>query len=113
MTTLVFEVLEQGMPAAPAKVLTLPDGRAIWAHIEALALHMVGREGAIIRVKNANDETIARVGVATALVSIERCPCDDCPIKKALKHFVATGHHSALEPNLHVECLARKAALAA
>ena len=99
-----FEVVEQGQVKGPAKVLTLPDGRAIWGCVEALALQLAGSEGAFIRVKDSRGGTVVRAGISTALASIKTCPCQSCPLKSKMKHFVATGRHSIPEHDLHVDC---------
>jgi|APFre7841882630_1041343.scaffolds.fasta_scaffold37727_1 hypothetical protein len=99
-----FEIVEQGHARRPAKVLTLPNGRAIWGYVEALALRILDRDGAYIRVKNPNGETVVRAGVSIALGSIESCPCVDCPLKRELRHAISTGHHSAFDDDLQIEC---------
>ncbi len=48
-----FEVIKQGRTQGQPKVLKLPNGRTIWGCVEALALRLLGRHGAVIRVKNS------------------------------------------------------------
>jgi hypothetical protein len=111
MREYIFEIFEQGKVAA-RQVAKLPDERALWSGVELFALRMAGMEGAFIRVKNSLGETIVRVGVSTALASIDSCPVD-CPLKSELRHLRATGKHSVCEPNLQPDCVAMRTALAA
>ncbi len=98
-----FEIIEHGHSQGRPKVLSLPNERAVWGCVEALALEIRGRVGAIIRVKNSQGETIVRAGVRTALTSIEGCSCLDCPLKGELRH--ALFRHQAVEKSgLRIAC---------
>ena len=48
---------------SPATVLELPNERALWDLVEALALRTAGWQGAFIRVKNARGDTVVRAGI--------------------------------------------------
>ncbi|MFY9658883.1 MAG: hypothetical protein WAK01_20250 [Methylocystis sp.] len=84
MSAFTLEIVRKGETPAVADVVTLPDGRLIWRQVEALALLIESPDGAFIRVKNENAETIIRAGVRTTLASIHHCSCTGCPLKKAL-----------------------------
>jgi hypothetical protein len=112
MPKFTFEIVGRGEVRAPAFVLELPNERAIWSSVEALALRVTGWQGAFVRVKNARGDTLIRAGVSTALASIESCTAD-CPLKMELKHFLATGQHSDAERELLVNCPMTKVAIAA
>ncbi len=96
-----FEIIEHGHSQGRPKVLSLPNERAIWGCVEALALEIRGRNGAVIQVRNSEGEPIIRAGVRTALTSIEGCQCFDCPLKTELRHG---GPHGAAEHPLQVTC---------
>jgi hypothetical protein len=113
MKDFIFEIIERGMVRPEATILSLTDERALWGSVEALALAIAGWQGAFIRVKSAVGETLVRAGVSTALSSIENCPAEDCPLKRELKHFHATGRHSAATPELVVDCAMARAKVAA
>ncbi len=113
MPDFTFEIIERGKARPEGGAVTLPEERLLWASVEALALKMIGFRGAFIRVKNATGDTVARAGISTALSSIESCTAEDCPLKRELKHFQATGRHSASEPGLVVDCAVARAKLAA
>jgi hypothetical protein len=88
MTAFTFEIVRRGERPAIVDVMTLPNGRAIWCQVEALALRIENGDGAIIRVKNPRGEIVVRTGVATALASIKKCSCTSCPLKEGLRqHF--------------------------
>jgi hypothetical protein len=57
----------------------------------ALALRIENRDSAFIRVKNSEGATVVRTGVTTALVSIEKCSCVACPLKRELERRVSAG----------------------
>ncbi|MGH6841609.1 MAG: hypothetical protein ACREDV_05880 [Methylocella sp.] len=98
MPVFTFEIVRHGEAPVIAGVLRLPDERlmwcraeawlsderAIWCRAEALALRIENRDGALIRVKNSEGETVILTGVATALASIEKCSCVACPLKRKL-----------------------------
>ncbi|KAF2990465.1 hypothetical protein OGR47_14945 [Methylocystis sp. MJC1] len=113
MADFVFEIIERGKVRPETTLLSLPDERALWGAVEALALKLAGWQGAFIRVKNARGEPLIRAGVSTALSSIENCCAEDCPLKRELKHFRASGRHSAAEPDLLVDCSMARPRLAA
>jgi len=85
MAAFTFEIIRQGEAPVIADVLELPDEQALWCQVEALALRITNGDGASIRVKNHQGETVIRTGVATALASIEKCSCTICPLKKGLE----------------------------
>jgi hypothetical protein len=89
MSVFTFEIVSHSEAAVIADVLKLPDKRAIWCHAEALALRIQNRNGKFIRVKNSDGETVVRVGVTTALASIEKCSCVACPVKRELERRVS------------------------
>lgn len=111
MPEYTFEIFEQGKVFA-TEVVELPNERDLWKAVEAFALEMAGMEGAFIRVYDWCGETVVRVGVSTALASIDSCPAD-CPLRSELRHLRATGRHSASKLNLEFACEARRIALAA
>jgi hypothetical protein len=53
MPKFTFEIIGSRDAKAPTFELNLPDKRAIWGSVEALALRAVGWQGAFIKVKNA------------------------------------------------------------
>jgi hypothetical protein len=87
MREYIFEIFEPGKVFA-SHVVRLSNEQALWSAVEAFALQMAGMEGAFIRVYNSLGETVVRVGVSTALATIENCPAD-CPIKSELRHYRA------------------------
>jgi hypothetical protein len=105
MPVFTFEIVRHGEAPAIADVLTLPDERAIWCRAEAwlsderaiwcraegLALRIENTDSAFIRVKNSEGATVVRTGVTTALVSIEKCSCVACPLKRELERRVSAG----------------------
>ncbi len=97
MSAFSFQIVEQGLIKAPARLLTPSNGRAIWGVVEALALRMVGKDAALIRVINSAGETVIRAGVRTALFSIESCHCLDCPLKAELRRVLSRGHNGVLD----------------
>ncbi len=112
MPKYTFEIIKDREAKAPMFQLDLPDKRAIWGSVEALALRAVGWQGAFIKVKNARGDTLVRAGISTALESIESCAAD-CALKRELRHFLATGQHSDPEPDFFVDCPITKVAVAA
>jgi hypothetical protein len=112
MTDYVFEIIERGKIRPETKVLTIANQRYLWGSVEALALSMAGWQGAFIRVKNLQGDTLVRAGISTALASIESCPAE-CPLKREQKHFLASGRHSLPVHSLLVDCALSKATLAA
>jgi|APFre7841882630_1041343.scaffolds.fasta_scaffold87511_2 hypothetical protein len=108
MSVFTFEIVRQGERPVIADLMTLPDDRAIWCQVEALALRVEDGDGAFIRVKNPKGETVVRTGVATALASIEKCSCKSCPLKKGLERRLSLGGHAAIElPVDFVPCATR------
>ena len=104
MSVFTFEIVRHGEAPVIADVLRLPDERAmvraeawlsderaIWCRAEALALRIENRDSAFIRVKNSEGATVVRTGVTTALVSIEKCSCVACPLKRELERRVSAG----------------------
>lgn len=85
MSEFRFEIIRRNEASAIAHVLSLSDERAVWCQVEALALRIKNRDGAFIRVKNADGDTVVRTGVATAIASIEKCSCVACPLKSELE----------------------------
>jgi hypothetical protein len=112
MAKFTFEIVQRDCGKAPTFELDLPNERAVWGSVEALALRAVGWQGAFIKVKNSRGDTLVRAGISTALTSIESCAAD-CALKRELKHFVATGQHSDAEPELLVDCPLTRVAIAA
>jgi hypothetical protein len=76
-----FEIAQGGKPPFVARTESLPDIRAAWCQVEALALTIGRRDGASIRVKNADGGIVILTGVATALAMVEKCSRLDCPLK--------------------------------
>ena len=108
MVAFTFEIIRQGEAPLIADVLTLPDERAIWCQVEALALRIKNGDGATIQVKNHKGETVVRAGVATARASIEKCSCKTCSLKKGLERRFLLGSHAAIELPVHfVPCVRR------
>jgi hypothetical protein len=97
MSAFTLEVIQEGETPVIAMVLTLSDERAIWCHVEALALRMKSGDGGSIRVKNHKGQTVIRTGVATALASIETCSCETCPLKKVLGPRSSLAGHARFE----------------
>jgi hypothetical protein len=77
-----FEIAQVGKPPFVARTQSLPDIGAAWCQVEALALTIGKRNGASIRVKNADGGIVILTGVATALAMIEKCTRPDCILKK-------------------------------
>jgi hypothetical protein len=77
-----FEIAEVGKPPFVARTQSLPDIRAAWCQLEALALTIGNRDGASIRVKNADGGIVILTGVSTALAMIDKCSRPDCPLKR-------------------------------
>ena len=87
-----FEIVRHGEAPVIADVLRLPDERApIWCRAEALALRIENKDSAFIRVKNSEGATVVRTGVTTALLSIEKCSCVACLLKRELERRVSAG----------------------
>lgn len=84
MRSFTFEVIRDGRAPEVLDVRNLCDDDSAWCHVEALALRINDDKGAFIRVRNSEGGTIIRTGVATALASIEKCRCADCPVKEML-----------------------------
>ncbi len=106
MSAYSLQIVDQGLIEARAKLLTRSNGRALWGVVEALALRMVRKEGASIRVINSAGETVIRAGVRTALSSIESCRCLDCPLKGELRRALSAKYHLALYDHpVQVSCL--------
>jgi len=97
MSAFTFEILRDGEPPAIADVLTLAQVRAVWCHVEALALRIEDPDGTSIRVKNGKGETVVRAGVSTALASIEKCSCTSCPLKTGFEARFSSGSRVAIE----------------
>jgi hypothetical protein len=96
MSAFTFEIVRNGETRVIADVLTLPEARAIWCQVEALALRIKNPDGASIRVKNGKGETVVRAGVSTALASIEKCSCTTCPFKKGIEGRFSPGSRATL-----------------
>ncbi len=99
-----FEIIKQGRTEGSQKVLKLPDERAIWGCVEAMALRIIDPDGAVIRVKNSRGETVVRAGVATALASIETCTCVNCPLKGEPKQVALSDQQIRDDSDLRVDC---------
>jgi hypothetical protein len=113
MPKYTFEIIERGEVKSTPTVLALPNDRALWSCVEALALRAAGLQGASIRVRNSQGDVIIRAGISTALASIEGCKAE-CPLKNELKHFIACGQHRVPTIDLRqFDCPANKNALAA
>jgi len=108
MSAFTFEIIRPGDAPVIADVLMLPDERAIWCHMEALALRLAHSDGVSIRVKNCKGETVVQAGVTTALASIEMCPCKTCPLKKGRERRFSLGSHAATELPLDFVPCARR-----
>jgi hypothetical protein len=108
MSAFTFEIVREGEASIVAEVLTLSDDKAIWCYLEALALRFQHSDGAFIRVKNSEGETVVRAGVTTALASIEMCPCKSCLLKRELKRRASTGNHAATHFDLHFSPCGRR-----
>ena len=98
-----FEIVQHGEAPVIADVLKLPDERAIWCRAEALALRIENKDSAFIRVKNSEGATVVRTGVTTALVSIEKCSCVACPLKRELDAVSQPGRHAAIDFGLQMQ----------
>jgi hypothetical protein len=97
---------------SPETVLELPNKRALWGSVAALALKAASWQGVFIRVKDLHGDTLIRAGISTALASIESCHAE-CALKREFRHFLATGQHSVPERDLLVDCPISEVALAA
>lgn len=97
MAAFTFEILCPGQATIIADVLMVPDERALWCQVEALALRIKNDGGASIQVKNSIGETVIVAGVATALASIGKCCCAMCPLKTWLKQSVPLDSHAVPE----------------
>jgi hypothetical protein len=109
MPAFTLEIFRQGEPPVIASVLTLSDPRAIWCHVEALALRIGENEGAFIRVKDNKGQTVIRAGVATAVASIEKCSYGACPLKEELKRRGSFGNREVAELGAHFPPCERRA----
>jgi hypothetical protein len=96
MSEFRFEIVRQGDTSVMAHVLRLSDERPIWCQVEALALRIQNSGCAYIRVKNSEGEIVVRAGVATAVVSIEKCPYLVCPLKRELERRVSAARPRAV-----------------
>jgi len=73
-----------------ADTMLLPDCKAAWCHVEALALQEASAFGVeigdatSIRVRNAGGDMVIQAGVRTALASIERCRASNCSLRDEL-----------------------------
>jgi hypothetical protein len=97
MAAFTFEIICPGQATIIADVLMVPDERALWCQVEALALRIKNDGSASIQVKNRMGETVIIAGVATALASIERCCCTMCPLKTWLEQSVPLDTHAMAE----------------
>jgi hypothetical protein len=75
LSMFTFEIDRDGKAPIVADVLRLPDEQAIWCFLDALALRIQDEDGAFIQVRNADGEIVVRIGVRTALASIEKRSC--------------------------------------
>jgi hypothetical protein len=101
MSVFTFEIVRNGETAAIADVLTLSGERAVWRQVEAPALRIKNPDGASIRVKDSNGETVVRTGIRTALASIEKCLFTNCPLKKGIEGRFSSGGRVAIELPVH------------
>jgi len=97
MAAFTFEIICPGQASIIADVLMVPDERALWCQVEALALRIKNDGGASIQIKNPMGETVIVAGVATARASIEKCCCTMCPLKTWLKQSVPLDSHPVAE----------------
>lgn len=97
MPAFTLEIVRQGEPPVIAGVVTSSDTRAIWCHVEALALRIEDGDDAFIRVKDNKGQTVIRAGVATAVASIENCSFEACPLKKELERRGSFGSRDAAD----------------
>ena len=104
MSAFTFEIVRQDEAPISAHVVMLPNGGAVWRHVEALALRIQNRDGTFIRVKNSEGKSVLRAGIITVLASIEKCPCLGCPIKRELEQRASTGHRTAADFGLQIQC---------
>ena len=49
------------------------------------------RTARLFEFKNSEGATVVRTGVTTALLSIEKCSCVACPLKRELERRVSAG----------------------
>jgi hypothetical protein len=96
MSEFRFEIIRQGDASVIARVLRLSDERTIWCQVEALALRIQNMGCAFIRVTNSEGETVVQAGVATAVASIEKCPCSACPLKIKLERRASAARLRAI-----------------
>jgi hypothetical protein len=82
--------------------------RRLCCHVEALALRIKEGEGAFIRVKDNNGQTVIRAGVTTAVASIAKCSYGACPLKE-LKRRGSFGNREVAEPGGHLPPCERRA----
>ncbi len=108
-----LEIVEFGKAKSAAEIVSLPEGQAIWPSVEALALRAASSEGAFIQVNDINGATLIRAGISTALASIEKCPCEECILKRKLRHLLVTGRGIVHDSEPVVDCRVSRAALAA
>ncbi|QGM96926.1 hypothetical protein [Methylocystis parvus] len=85
MASFTFEYSRRGDAPLIAERIDVPNGAAIWCYVEVLALRVGESPGAFIRVTNEGGQAVVRTGVATALASIEQCPCGSCAVKEAAR----------------------------
>jgi hypothetical protein len=103
-----LEITRHGETPIVADILSLSNDKAVWCHVEVLALRIKDRDGAFIRVKNPKGEIIIRTGIATALASIEKCRCVVCPLKNSLDRRSSDGRYAAPDLGLRsVPCTRR------
>jgi hypothetical protein len=84
MPEFIFEVVREEEPPILAGVLSLPDHKAAWCHVESLAFRNKHNFGACIRVIDSDGDMVIRCGVVTALASIKRCQRGPCLLKQKL-----------------------------
>ena len=103
MPAFTLEIVRTGETPTVAGVVTLPDGRAIWRQVEALALMIEEPDATFIRVKNDEGKTVIHAGVRTTLASIHHCACVSCPLKIALtkRSIAEAGAASELRSDGH------------
>ncbi|MGD0633736.1 MAG: hypothetical protein ABSA13_05605 [Beijerinckiaceae bacterium] len=95
MSVFTFEIVRQSNASVVAQVLMLSDEQSVWCYVEALALRIQNGDKTLIRVKNSEGETVVQTGVATALASIKKCSCAECPIKRDFELSVPAGRSTA------------------
>jgi hypothetical protein len=84
MPLFTFEIARPGKAPVVAATMGLPDYKAVWCHVEALALKVGNQSGVSLRVRDAGGDIVILTGVGTALASIEKCRTTNCPLRQQL-----------------------------